>query len=82
MFAKVVSTHPLLVSTQCFKHKAKQCRTGQVVSTQDQVVSTLETVPRKPSQQVVSTQDQVVSTHDQVVSTLETFPENFLANLG
>ncbi|MQL73269.1 hypothetical protein Taro_005603 [Colocasia esculenta] len=35
--AKVVSTHPLLVSTQCFKAKAECCRNGEVVSTLDQV---------------------------------------------
>ncbi|MQL73359.1 hypothetical protein Taro_005702, partial [Colocasia esculenta] len=35
--AKVVSTHLLLVSTQCFKVKAKCCRNGEVVSTLDQV---------------------------------------------
>ncbi|MQL90147.1 hypothetical protein Taro_022729 [Colocasia esculenta] len=63
----VVSIHPLLVSTQCFKHKAKYCRTGQVVSTLDQVVSTLETAPKKP---VVPVWDSV-STLDQVVSKLE-----------
>ncbi|MQM14741.1 hypothetical protein Taro_047675, partial [Colocasia esculenta] len=36
-FAKVVSTHLLLVSTQCFKAKAECCRNGEVVSTLDQV---------------------------------------------
>ncbi|MQL84022.1 hypothetical protein Taro_016522 [Colocasia esculenta] len=35
--AKVVSTHLLLVSTQCFKAKAECCRNGEVVSTLDQV---------------------------------------------
>ncbi|MQL93279.1 hypothetical protein Taro_025922, partial [Colocasia esculenta] len=35
--AKVVSTHLLLVSTQCFKTKAECCRNGEVVSTLDQV---------------------------------------------
>ncbi|MQM19079.1 hypothetical protein Taro_052079, partial [Colocasia esculenta] len=33
----VVSTHLLLVSTQCFKAKAEYCRNGEVVSTLDQV---------------------------------------------
>ncbi|MQM14922.1 hypothetical protein Taro_047857, partial [Colocasia esculenta] len=35
--AKVVSTHLLLVSTQCSKAKAECCRNGEVVSTLDQV---------------------------------------------
>ncbi|MQL86857.1 hypothetical protein Taro_019397 [Colocasia esculenta] len=35
--AKVVSTHLLLVSTQCFKANAECCRNGEVVSTLDQV---------------------------------------------
>ncbi|MQL87555.1 hypothetical protein Taro_020104, partial [Colocasia esculenta] len=34
--AKVVSTHLLLVSTQCFKAKAECCRNSEVVSTLDQ----------------------------------------------
>ncbi|MQL72534.1 hypothetical protein Taro_004879 [Colocasia esculenta] len=36
-FAKGVSTHLLLVSTQCFKAKAECCRNGEVVSTLDHV---------------------------------------------
>ncbi|MQL90006.1 hypothetical protein Taro_022590 [Colocasia esculenta] len=35
--AKAVSTHLLLMSTQCFKAKAECCRNGEVVSTLDQV---------------------------------------------
>ncbi|MQM19599.1 hypothetical protein Taro_052605 [Colocasia esculenta] len=49
--AKVVSTYLLLVSTQCFKAKAECSRNGEVVSTLDQVRSTLEAAPRKPCQQ-------------------------------
>ncbi|MQL93462.1 hypothetical protein Taro_026106, partial [Colocasia esculenta] len=49
--AKVVSTHLLLVSTQCFKAKAECCRNGEVVSTLDQVRSTLDPAPSEPCQQ-------------------------------
>ncbi|MQM23553.1 hypothetical protein Taro_056619 [Colocasia esculenta] len=40
---KVVSTLDQVVSTPCSKHKTKSRKTGQVVSTLVQVVSTLET---------------------------------------
>ncbi|MQM00304.1 hypothetical protein Taro_033036 [Colocasia esculenta] len=77
ILAKVLSTHLLLVSTQCFKAKAECCRNGEAVSTLDQVrstpdavVSTLEAVPRRPILRIVYS----VSTLDDVVSTLETLP--------
>ncbi|MQL80195.1 hypothetical protein Taro_012627 [Colocasia esculenta] len=48
------------------------------VSTLDQVVSTLETLPSEP---VVPVWDSV-STLDQVVSTQEAFPKNLLGQFG
>ncbi|MQM16139.1 hypothetical protein Taro_049093, partial [Colocasia esculenta] len=64
--AKVVSTHLPMVSTQCFKAKAECCRNGEVVSTLDQVTSTLEAVPRKACQQTytVDTTSSQVDTRD------------------
>ncbi|MQL84748.1 hypothetical protein Taro_017256 [Colocasia esculenta] len=66
----------MLVSTPSFEHKAKTCRTGQVVLTLVQVVSTLETgsvdtsdLPRTPSGLFWDS----VSTLVQVVSTLVPF---------
>ncbi|MQL67849.1 hypothetical protein Taro_000106 [Colocasia esculenta] len=73
---QVVSTQPILVSTPCFEHKAKTCKTGQLVSTLVQVVSTLETgsvdtgdFSRTPSGLFWDS----VSTLAQVVSTLVPF---------
>ncbi|MQL82094.1 hypothetical protein Taro_014548, partial [Colocasia esculenta] len=49
-----------------------------IVSTLDQVVSTLETLPQTPSGPIWDS----VSTLDQVVSTLETFTEHLLGCFG
>ncbi|MQL91065.1 hypothetical protein Taro_023678 [Colocasia esculenta] len=48
------------------------------MSTLDQIVSTLETLPRTPSGPFWDS----VSTLDQLVSTLETFPEHLLGCFG
>ncbi|MQM10112.1 hypothetical protein Taro_043004 [Colocasia esculenta] len=49
-FARVVSTHPLLVSTQCFKHKANMKKWSSSVDTGSSSVDT-----RPSSQKTQST---------------------------
>ncbi|MQM10276.1 hypothetical protein Taro_043168 [Colocasia esculenta] len=62
--ARVVSTHPLLVSTQCFKPYGKMMKKRSSVSTKPQVVSTLDPVPKEPSWQCVDTASSSVDTGD------------------
>ncbi|MQM08559.1 hypothetical protein Taro_041416 [Colocasia esculenta] len=74
---KVVSTQPMLVSTPCFKHKAKTCKIGQCVDTSPSSVDTSSVL-----EHLLDKTGQVVSTLDQVLSTLVTFPELLLGCIG
>ncbi|MQM18569.1 hypothetical protein Taro_051564 [Colocasia esculenta] len=94
-YDKVVSTLDQVVSTQCFKHKTKSCKTGQLVSTLDQFPENLlanmgqcadtssgSVDTRSASQKLSGSYWDSVSTLDQVVSTLESFPEHLLGCFG
>ncbi|MQL95195.1 hypothetical protein Taro_027858, partial [Colocasia esculenta] len=90
-----VSTLDQVVSTPCFKHKTKSCKTGQVVSTLVQFPENLlanmgqcvdtssnSVDTRSASQKLSGSNWDSVSTLYQIVSTLEAFPKNQLGGFG